>query len=261
VKKSITIWLDLVPKGKFIFLFGLMGIGFLQILSSSYLPFFIPNTEILPLWTAATWGILIVIFVLLHFMKKPFPYFGLILSILMLLMTFCLQLPDLIVKEPFWKDVMKLGVWNNFLKLLSFSGACMLMDVHSNKYKNISRGVFAIMLIVFGNEHFLFVSFAITLFPDWFPFPVFWTKLTGALLFLGGLCLLINFRVREVGLLTAIMIFSWVWFIHLPLVIKNPFANNYNEIISFFQAIAFSGIALMFAQEDLKSKNSLIINN
>ena len=252
MKKTITKWLDRAPKGQLIFLLGFIGIGFLQIISSSYLPFFIPNTEIFPLWTAASWGVLIVIFALLHFMKKPLPYFGLILSIIMLLMAFCLQLPDLLNKEPFWEDVMKLGSWNNFLKLLSFSGACMLVDSPSNKYKNISRGIFGIMLIVFGIEHFLFASFAITLFPDWIPFPTFWTKLTGALLSLAGLCLLIDFKVREVGFLTAIMIFSWVWLIHLPLVLKNPYANNYNEIIGFFQAIAFSGIALMFAQDDPK---------
>ncbi len=252
MKKTLSLWLERAPKGKLIFLLGFIGIGFLQILSSSYLPFFIPNTEIFPLWTAASWGVLIVIFALLHFMKKPLPYFGLILSIIMLLMAFCFQLPDLLNKEPFWEDIMKLGAWTSFLKLLSFSGACLWVDVQAKKYKSIGRYFFSIMLIIFGIDHFLFETFVITIFPEWFPIPAFWTKLTGAFLFLSGVCLLIDFKVREVGLLTAIMIFSWVWLIHLPLVIKSPYANNYNEIISFFQAIAFSGIALMFAQEDSK---------
>ena len=104
----------------------------------------------------------------------------------------------------------------------------------------ISLGCF---LIVGGLQHFKFTPFVVSLIPAWFPGnATLWAQLAGIALLAGGAGLLIPKTVRLAGLLTGLMLFSWVWIVHLPRIFASP-----SDAIAIYEALAFSGIALVLA--------------
>jgi len=54
------------------------------------------------------------------------------------------------------------------------------------------------------------------------------------------------------GALTAVMIFIWLLVLHIPRAVADPYGANGNEITSCFEALAFSGIALIIAMTSEK---------
>ena len=101
----------------------------------------------------------------------------------------------------------------------------------------------ATYLIIAGSQHFKFTKVVVTLFPAWFPGnTIWWTQLAGTLLITFGIGLMIQRAAAIAGLLTGLMIFSWFWIVHLPRVHKSM-----SDGIALFEALAFSGIALVLA--------------
>jgi hypothetical protein len=60
---------------------------------------------------------------------------------------------------------------------------------------------------------------------------------------------------RLASLLVGVMIFLWVVMLHIPRAIADPYTNVGNEWASVFEALAFSGMALMLAV--MPSKTSI----
>jgi uncharacterized membrane protein len=91
------------------------------------------------------------------------------------------------------------------------------------------------MFIAFGIDHFIYVEFVSGLVPKWIPFPIFWTYFTGIALLGAGISVLVNFKI--VFLLAAVMLFIWLFTIHLVLAIKHPEWNNGENITACFQCL------------------------
>jgi uncharacterized membrane protein len=106
-------------------------------------------------------------------------------------------------------------------------------------------------LILGGVEHFIYPQFVATLVPSWIPFPVFWTYFAGIALILGGLGIVIPFVSkinRPATALSGLMIFLWVFMLHLPRAITAAdAASQRNEWTAVFEALAISGIAFAIA--------------
>jgi uncharacterized membrane protein YphA (DoxX/SURF4 family) len=111
----------------------------------------------------------------------------------------------------------------------------------------IGRFFFAIMLIVFGVDHFLYTAFVATLVPAWIPGHIFWTYFAGVALIAGGVGMLVRFTARLASLMVGIMIFLWFLILHIPRAIADPHSGLGGEWTSVFEALAFSGIAFMLA--------------
>jgi uncharacterized membrane protein len=109
------------------------------------------------------------------------------------------------------------------------------------------RFFFAIMLIVFGIDHFLYTAFVATLVPAWIPGHLFWTYFAGVALIAGGVGMLVRFTARLASLMVGIMIFLWFLILHIPRAIADPHSGLGGEWTSVFEALAFSGIAFMLA--------------
>ena len=101
----------------------------------------------------------------------------------------------------------------------------------------------AVFLILCGLQHFKFLAFVATLIPAWFPGnAVLWSQFAGVLLLTFGVGLLFSRTAELAALLTGLMIFSWVWIVHLPRV-----RTSVSDGIAVFEALAFSGLAFVIA--------------
>jgi uncharacterized membrane protein len=107
----------------------------------------------------------------------------------------------------------------------------------------VGRVCFSGFLILTGIQHFVWASFVADLVPKWIPGADFWNYFTGVALIAGGVGILIRPTAQLAAQLSAWMIFSWVILLHLPRALISP--ANANEATALFEALAFSGIALL----------------
>jgi hypothetical protein len=94
-----------------------------------------------------------------------------------------------------------------------------------------------------GIQHFLFTPFVATLMPPFIPGALFWTRFAGLALIAAGLGLFTPFARVVAARLTAAMVFSWVFLVHLPLV----FRVGRVEWLGVVEALCVSGVCLALA--------------
>lgn len=150
-----------------------------------------------------------------------------------------------------------LGGWSDAFKELAFSGGAFIVAASLPKERGISsfidsllpagRFLFAITMIVFGIEHFIYVPFVAMLVPAWIPGHTFWAYFAGVALILAGGAIFINVLLKPAAMLLGIMLFLWFIMLHIPRAIADPHSGSGNEWTSVFEALAFSGIALLLA--------------
>jgi uncharacterized membrane protein len=151
-------------------------------------------------------------------------------------------------------------MWTNPLKALALvGGAAILAGGSSGEPSGPSpltraiaflepAGAFllAAFLIVCGVQHFVYADFVVTLVPAWIPGGQrFWTYSAGVALIAGGVGSVVRPTARLAAGLSALMIFSWVFLVHIPRALAGP--NHANETAGVFEALALSGVALLVA--------------
>ncbi len=116
-----------------------------------------------------------------------------------------------------------LAYWTDTLKLLSMIGGMMMIAQSSKAWseplvKWLSKGkyLFAVMLVIFGIDHFLYVDFVSTLVPSFIPAPRVWTYATGVALFAAGVSIFTNVLFKLATRALALMLTSWLLMIHIP---------------------------------------------
>jgi len=134
-----------------------------------------------------------------------------------------------------------LAVAGSFPKELSRNNADHLRLNNERGFIITGRICLGIFLVIAGAQHFLFVDFVASLIPNWFPgAAVFWANFAGATLIAGGVGLFIPATASWAAFLSGIMIFAWVWIVHLP-----RFGVSISDKIALFEALAFSGVAFV----------------
>ena len=153
------------------------------------------------------------------------------------------------------------GAWTRTGKSLFFVGACLAIASTAPAIKSVrstpvfrflnqtdtfivvARYCLALFFVVSGIQHFMFVDFVVALIPQWFPASaVFWAYFAGVALICAGVGLVIPATARIAGLLSGLMVFSWVWIVHLPRVF-----TSMSDAIAIFEALAVTGLALLLA--------------
>ena len=154
---------------------------------------------------------------------------------------------------------MHLGDWENAEKELALSGgAFAIAGCSPGEDKNtltrflatlIPFGTvfFAVTMISFGIDHFLYAKEAAEYVPSWMPNHMFWIYFAGILLVGSGIAIILKIRVRLIAALLGTMIFIWFIILHIPYVIASHFADTGGEVTSAFLALAYSGIAFVIA--------------
>ena len=111
----------------------------------------------------------------------------------------------------------------------------------------LGRYFFAVLLIVFGVDHFVYTKFVASLVPTWIGGQIFWAYFAGVALIAGGIGMMVKRVARLASLMVGVMIVLWLLMLHIPRAIADPYTNVGNEWASVFEALAFSGMAFMLA--------------
>ncbi|HEY6375919.1 MAG TPA: hypothetical protein VIX90_10400 [Edaphobacter sp.] len=149
-----------------------------------------------------------------------------------------------------------LGAWTNTFKELALAGGAWIaalslsqrgseLPAWLEKALPLGRYFFAVMLVIFGIDHFLYPKIVATLVPGWVGAHMFWTYFAAVALIAGGLGIMVKRVAWLASLLVGVMIFLWVLMLHIPRAIADPYTNVGNEWASVFEATAFSGMAFM----------------
>ncbi|MFI5138687.1 MAG: hypothetical protein ACHQIM_12745 [Sphingobacteriales bacterium] len=151
------------------------------------------------------------------------------------------------------------GEWENAAKELALaSGAFVIAGCFSKKNENTLFRVlrkltpygtifFALTIISFGINHFLYAKDAAGYMPAWIPGHICWIYFAGAALLGAGIAIILKIKVGLFATLLGAMIFTWFISLHIPKVIAAPVADRASEITSAFLALAYSGIAFVIA--------------
>jgi uncharacterized membrane protein YphA (DoxX/SURF4 family) len=239
--------------GKIFYGVGIAGIGVLQLIYPGFRPVLLPippeDTQHLNFLVYLVAVILVIAGLFIAFMHQVKPVaFG--LGVFLLLFVIAGHLPQRLTNHP---DI--LGAWTDALKLLALAGGAFMVVMAypgrktyggMEKIARCGPYFFAVMLIIFGIDHFLYTGFVKPLVPGWIPGPLFWTYLAGVALMGAGLAILINFKPGIIGLLLAIMLLIWLIVLHIPRAIVAPATDHGNEWTSVFECLAFSGMALLY---------------
>jgi uncharacterized membrane protein YphA (DoxX/SURF4 family) len=125
----------------------------------------------------------------------------------------------------------------NCFKEVGMTGACFIFAGilseswpagRSNFLFTTGRIILGISVTAFGLLHFLYPVFGPGIPPMretvGFPLPghAFWVYLTGVALDIGGLCILTNTRVRQVGVLLGMMVLVFCLLTYIPRFVANP---------------------------------------
>jgi uncharacterized membrane protein len=119
----------------------------------------------------------------------------------------------------------------------------------------------AIMIIVFGIDHFLHVAFVSTLVPAWIPWPVFWTRFAGTALIAAGVAMIVRVKAPLAATLLGTMLLTWVAILHIPRAIADPYSGVGGEWTSVFEALAESGIAFILGETLVPRRPAIVTAN
>jgi hypothetical protein len=137
---------------------------------------------------------------------------------------------------------MHYGAWENAAKELALAGGALVVAG-----RKIGRVLFALTIISFGVDHYVYAHEATGYMPSWIGHKLFWLYFTGTCLLGSGLAILLKTRVGLFATLLGSMIFIWVLILHIPKVIASPVAVDGGELVSALVALAYCGTAFMIA--------------
>ncbi|RYU90722.1 hypothetical protein EWM62_08735 [Mucilaginibacter terrigena] len=258
MQSSTKIW-------RILFAIAIIAIAVQQVVFSVYMPVILPWPEDLVKSPVVVWigsAIVAAIGALIIIDSKARPA-AIYLGLLFLALLIVFHIPNQFRTTPGF-----LGSWANALKILALSGCAFIVAASSPKTGTYVTGFEAILpagrfflaitMLVFGIEHFVYIGFVPGLVPHWAKFPIFWTYFTGVALIAAALGIILNIKLRLAANLLGLMIFIWFLLLHVPRAMADPRGGNGNEIVSAFEALAFSSSAFILAaisrKKEAKSK-------
>lgn len=250
--------------GRMFFSTGIMGIGAQHFIFANFIPVVVPWWPSFmpgPTTSAYVVGAILVMAGLLIMFQQTLRLAAIILGVLFFLSVLFLHIPQIMSDNP-----LSIGAWTNACKAFALCGSAFVVagskfshtlnnnvkyswvDNLAGKITPYGKYPLAIMVIVFGIDHFVYVDFVASLVPAWIPGHVFWTYFAGVALIAGGIGILFDIEARLAATLLGIMIFIWLLVLHIPRAIADPVSGMGNEWTSVFEALAFSGIGFILGQ-------------
>jgi len=246
----------LVPVGRSFYAVGLASIGLMQFFYMNFpwvvIPDFPAWIPLRLLWVIVVGAALTAAGACILFNwrgRKVAAWTGVALIVLVIIA----HLPNQLASQ--YRAV--LGAWTNPFKELTLAGGAWIaamtfanagdLPEWLERALPLGRYFFAVMLIVFGVDHFLYTKFVASLVPAWVGGQLFWAYFAGVALIAGGIGIMVKRVARLASLMVGVMIFLWLLMLHIPRAIADPYTNVGNEWASVFEALAFSGIAFMLA--------------
>ena len=130
------------------------------------------------------------------------------------------------------------GAWTRLGKAIALSGGALAVAASARQgtQSNVAAltivGRFALgaFLIASGIQHFLFTDAVITLIPTWIPGARLWAYVAGIALIAGGAGLIVPQTTRIAGFSVALMLFTWVWILHVPRAAHGPAGESAQRV-------------------------------
>ncbi len=135
-----------------------------------------------------------------------------------------------------------------FLECLALAASALILHGLSSgsRYSLMpGRLFFAVSMIVFGIQHFLYVRFISTLVPHYLPGHHLWVIGTGLALIAAGLSLATTIEDKYAAYGLFVLFFGWLVLLHAPRILHA--LHNADEWSSGFVVLAFSGTSLLLA--------------
>jgi len=157
------------------------------------------------------------------------------------------------------KNNMHFGDWENAAKELTLCGGafviagCFLAKDESPLIKLLGKLIpygsiiYALTIVSYGIDHFLYAVEAADYVPSWVPYHLFWMYIGGIGLFASGIAIIVNVKLRLAATLLGAMTFTWFVILHVPRVVVSSQLYLGSEITSAVLALAYSGIAFVIA--------------
>jgi uncharacterized membrane protein len=170
---------------------------------------------------------------------------ALVLAALILFWAVLRHIPVVMASEAF------APTWTKAVKALAFFGGSLAAAAtfpsrivnRDQLFIRTATICLAVFMVNNGIQHFYYVPFVASLIPGWFPGDgVFWTYAAAIMLFAGAAGMFYWRTASLAALLTGVMVFSWVWIVHLPRI-----SVSVSDNIAIFEAPAIAGIAFMLA--------------
>jgi uncharacterized membrane protein len=238
--------------GRSFFAVAMVAFGVLHLVYMDFV------TRVVPWWPGwlagrAAWagvvGLVLIIFGAEIGLGRKVQRSATLLGFLILLSFFLLGLPAAIAGPVLG------GEWTRAGKALAFSGGAFLValasagavpDSRAATLGVMGRWFLGAFLLVCGIQHFVHLEFVTTLVPAYMPARLFWAQFAGVALIAGGIGIVVPRTTRLAGTLDALMIFAWVFMVHIPRAVAAGTRGS-NETTAVFEALAMSGIALLAA--------------
>ena len=240
-----------IKAGKDFLAFSILAIGSIHIITKNFPTGLLPVRDSFPgrtIFVYASGVAMIVAAVLLMLRRYAGAYIA-GLTFLLLLAVF--HIPTLIQhpNDP--------NAWTGSFEILSlFSGTLLLAgiflpgELHKKWMIGSSAGLllagrylFAVALVVFGVQHYIYKQFLLGLIPDWVPAKDFMEGLVLVAFFSVALSIFVQQLERIATGLLAFMFFLWFWMLHVPRVIEH--SGTETEWTSMFIVMAMCGISLL----------------
>ncbi|HEY3768527.1 MAG TPA: hypothetical protein VGN44_07635 [Candidatus Angelobacter sp.] len=150
------------------------------------------------------------------------------------------------------------GFWTSAAELLCLAGAAFVAagasqgtqaqaSEQSRALINTGRFLYALPLVVFAAQHFMYAQFVAMLVPAWIPARLFWACFVGAAFIAASLSIIFKIKSSLAAALLGLMFFLWVVIVHAPRIALA--SHSANEWTSGLVALAMSGGAFMMADE------------
>jgi len=241
---------ELFKAGRYLFAFSIIAFGVIQFGTQDFMKGFLPVSGDLPgrnffLYFISTvfvaGGIAMCIPKTMH---RAALLIGILLFILFIYPHLVTLLSDIRNPNPWTATAEDLALAAGAFII---SGDSRNVPVPKNPFNLVPIGkiLFAVSLIVFAVQHFLYADFIATLVPAWIPFKLFWAYFIGVAFTLASISILSNIKTRLACALLGFMFLFWVIFLHLPRVAGDTHIEP--EKTSMFIALAMCGIFFTIA--------------
>jgi hypothetical protein len=222
---------ELTRLGRWFYAIAMAGFGF-QFLFHVFWAGPVPGppwTPGRPLWAYST-AVLLMVAAVCMATAKQMRLAGTLLAILLLLRAALVFAPRIVahVHDP--------GPWTSGFEILAMGGAALVV---AGTLGGLGRFLFAIPLVVFATQHFLYPRFVATLVPTWIPGRLFWAVFVGVAFAAAAVCMAVRKSSALAPTLLGLMFFLWVFIVHLPRVVASP--HDGKEWTSALVALAMCG--------------------
>jgi len=242
--------------GRLLFALSIIASGIYQLVTGRYVNLVPVNPAHLPpAWQPCVLGVLLVLTGIGLLIRKTVPAAAVTFAVLLLVLFFGFSLRVALRQASMGY------VWVDPLMILAILGGVGLAAARHDGssldrvFETLSRfapWALGAFLAYCGALHFPYAKYVAGLIPPWIPGHMFWTYFAAIALIAGGIGVVVPQTARLAATLSGIMLFSWVFLVHIPLAIST---HTVSEVSRGFQAMQDSAVAFMLAGTVRRSRS------